>query len=101
MLFGACSREIDAVVPYHPAPVKAQEVAGLRRVPVQIHHGTADGAVPITESHKTEKLLKAQGTPVKVFLYAGADHGFPAYTRSLLQTRRGKTRMGTRHTVLA
>lgn len=80
MLFGARSREIDAVVPFHPAPMKEREVARLK-VPVQIHHGTADRAVAATETQKTEKMLKAQGTPVEVFLYEGADHGFLAYTR--------------------
>ena len=80
MLFGARSREIDAVVPFHPAPMKEQEVARLK-VPVQIHHGTADHAVAFAESQKTEKMLKAQGTPVELFLYEGADHGFLAYTR--------------------
>ena len=80
MLFGARSREVDAVVPFHPAPMKAQEVARLR-VPVQIHHGTADRAVSADETRKTEKALRAQGTPVEVFLYEGADHGFLAYTR--------------------
>ena len=80
MLFGARSREVDAVVPFHPAPMKAQEVARLK-APVQIHHGTADRAVAVAETRKTEKLLRAQGTPVEVFLYEGADHGFLAYTR--------------------
>ena len=80
MLFGARSREIDAVVPFHPAPMKEQELARLK-VPVQIHHGTADRAVAASETQKTEKMLKAQGTPVEVFLYEGADHGFLAYTR--------------------
>ena len=74
------SREVDAVVPFHPAPMKAQEIARLK-VPVQIHHGTADRAVASEETRKTEKLLRAQGTPVEVFLYEGADHGFLAYTR--------------------
>ena len=80
MLFGARSREIDAVVPFHPAPMKPAEIARLK-VPVQIHHGTADQAVAVTETQQTEQLLKAQGTPVEVFLYAGAEHGFLAYTR--------------------
>jgi carboxymethylenebutenolidase len=80
MLFGARSREIDAVVPFHPAPMKEHEVARLK-VPVQIHHGTTDQSVAMTETQKTEKMLKAQGTPVEVFLYEGADHGFLAYTR--------------------
>jgi len=80
MLFGARSREVDAVVPFHPAPMEEQEVARLK-VPVQIHHGTADRAVAVTETRKTEKMLKTQGTVVEVFLYEGADHGFLAYTR--------------------
>lgn len=81
MLFGARSRDIDAVVPFHPAPMKEQELARLRKVPVQIHHGKADEAVAVSETQKTEKMLKAQGTPVEVFLYEGANHGFLAYTR--------------------
>ena len=80
MLLGARSREVDAVVPFHPAPMKAQEVSRLR-APVQIHHGTADRAVAAEETLKTEKVLKGQGTPVEVYLYEGADHGFLAYTR--------------------
>jgi len=81
MLFGARSREIDAVVPFHPAPMKQQEVLRLKKIPVQIHHGTADESVAVTETQKTEKMLKAQGTPVEVFLYEGSNHGFLAYTR--------------------
>lgn len=81
MLFGARCREIDVVVAFHPAPMKEQEVVRLKNVPVQIHHGTADESVPVTETQKTEKLLRAQGTPVEVFLYEGANHGFLAYTR--------------------
>lgn len=80
LLFGARSREVDAVVPFHPAPMKEGELVRLR-VPVQIHHGTADRAVAAEESRKTERMLKAQGTPVEVFFYEGADHGFLAYTR--------------------
>ena len=80
MLFGARSREIDAVVPFHPAPMKAPELKRLV-VPVQIHHGTADGAVSVKESQNTENILKAQRTPVELLTYEGADHGFLAYTR--------------------
>jgi carboxymethylenebutenolidase len=80
MLFAARSREIDAVVPFHPGPMKAPELKRLV-VPVQIHHGTADKAVSVTESQNTEKILKAQHTPVELFTYEGADHGFLAYTR--------------------
>lgn len=80
MLYGARSREIDAVVAFHPGVMKANELKRLT-VPIQIHHGTADKAVAAPESQKLEKLLKAQNTPVTLFLYEGADHGFLAYTR--------------------
>lgn len=80
MLYGARSREIDAVVPFHPAPMKAAELKRLT-VPVQIHHGTADRAVAVAESQNVERILKAQHTPVELFTYEGADHGFLAYTR--------------------
>ncbi|MCA1630703.1 MAG: dienelactone hydrolase family protein [Acidobacteria bacterium] len=80
LLHGARSRDIDAVVAFHPAPMKEGEVARLK-VPVQIHHGTADQAVAFAESVKLEKVLKAQRTPVELFAYEGADHGFLAYTR--------------------
>ncbi|MDQ3907895.1 MAG: dienelactone hydrolase family protein, partial [Acidobacteriota bacterium] len=65
---------------FHPAPMKQAEVARLK-VPVQVHHGTADRAVAVAETERLEKVLKAQGTPTEVFLYDGADHGFLAYTR--------------------
>lgn len=81
MLFGARSREIDAIVPFHPAPMRAQELIRLKEVPVQIHHGTADESVAVEETQKTAKMLKAQGTPVESFFYEGANHGFLAYTR--------------------
>jgi carboxymethylenebutenolidase len=80
MLCGARSREIDAVVAFHPGPMKAPEIKRLN-VPVQIHHGTGDNSVAVTESQKTERMLKSQHTPVELFLYEGADHGFLAYTR--------------------
>ena len=89
MLFGVRSREIDAIVPFHPAPMKEQEIARLK-VPVQIHHGTADQSVAVTETQKTEKMLKAQSTPVEVFLYEGADHGFLAYTRPFYKPAEAK-----------
>lgn len=81
MLFGARSREIEAVVPFHPAPMKQAELTRLKNVPIQIHHGTADRSVAVTETKNTEKMLKAQRASVEVFLYEGVDHGFLAYTR--------------------
>lgn len=89
MLYAARSREIDAVVAFHPDSMTAEEVKRLT-VPVQIHHGTADESVPAAETQKTEKMLKAQGTPVEVFLYEGANHGFLAYTRPTYQPEAAK-----------
>ena len=80
MMLGARSRLIDAVVPYHPGPTTAADVARLA-APTQIHMGTADRNVSVDSIREIERILKAQGTPVEVFLYEGADHGFLAYTR--------------------
>lgn len=80
MLYGARAREIEAVVPFHPGKVTTAEVARLK-APVQVHCGTADRHVPVADIRELEKVLKAQSTPVDVYLYEGADHGFLAYTR--------------------
>ena len=80
MLYAARSRDVDAVVPYHPGPVTSEEIARLK-VPVLLHCGTADRNVPVAQINELEKMLKAQKTPVEVHLYEGADHGFLAYTR--------------------
>ena len=80
MMFGARSREVDAIVPFHPGPTSAAEIARLKS-PVQIHCGTADRNVSVASIREIEKTLKAQSAPTEVFLYEGADHGFLAYTR--------------------
>ena len=80
MLFGARSREVDVVVPFHPGKVTREEIARLKS-PVQVHCGTADRNVAVSDIRELEKMLRAQSTPVEVFLYDGADHGFLAYTR--------------------
>ena len=80
MMLGSRSREIDAVVPFHPGPTSASDVARLT-APVQIHQGTADRNVPVQQIKDLEKMLRDQKTPVEVFWYDGADHGFLAYTR--------------------
>jgi carboxymethylenebutenolidase len=80
MLLGARSREVDAVVAYHPGPVTREEIARLS-MPVQIHCGTADRNVSVAQIRALESMLRAQHTPVEVHLYEGADHGFLAYTR--------------------
>lgn len=84
LLFSARSRDIDAVVAFHPAPMQAAELTRLT-VPVQVHHGTADRAVEVSHARELEKMLKAQKTPVELWLYEGADHGFLAYTRPMYQ----------------
>lgn len=81
MLYAARHDGVKAVVPYHPGPkLKAEEVAGLK-APVQIHQGTADRRVPVADIRELEDILRKQGTPVTVYLYEQADHGFLAYTR--------------------
>jgi carboxymethylenebutenolidase len=80
MLYGARSRDIDVVVPFHPGKVTAAEIARLKS-PVQVHCGTADHNVPVADIRDLEKMLRAQSTPVEVYFYEGADHGFLAYTR--------------------
>ena len=80
MDYGARSRQIDAVVAFHPGATRIEEVKRLKS-PVQIHHGTADQAVALAESQRLVKELKAQHTSVELFTYEGAGHGFLAYTR--------------------
>lgn len=80
LMFANRSRDVDAVVAYHPGVVAADEVARLTS-PVLFHHGTADRSVDVGETKKLEATLKAQKTPVELFVYDGADHGFLAYTR--------------------
>jgi carboxymethylenebutenolidase len=80
MLYAARHRDVKAVVPYHPARMQAEEVAPVK-APVQIHSGTADRHVKVEWIRELETWFRKQGTPVEVFLYEGADHGFLAYTR--------------------
>jgi carboxymethylenebutenolidase len=80
MLYGNRYDDIKAVVAYHPALMKPEEVARLK-APVQIHLGTADRHIPVAGIRELENILRKQGTPVEVFLYEQADHGFLAYTR--------------------
>jgi carboxymethylenebutenolidase len=85
MIFGARSRDVDAVVAYHPArvggpPLDRSELERLS-CPVQIHSGTIDGNVPVPVARELGAMLDGQGTPNEVHIYEGADHGFLAYTR--------------------
>ena len=82
MRFAARSREIDAVVAFHPGLV-TRDLGAISRVqvPVQLHQGTADHSTDPATAKTLEEILKAHKTPVELFLYEGADHGFLAYTR--------------------
>ena len=80
MQYGARSREVDAVVAFHPGVTRAEDIKRLK-APVQIHHGTTDQAVSVNESKQLVRVLKAQHTPVEFFVYESANHGFLAYTR--------------------
>lgn len=81
LLYAVKSDGIKAVVAFHPAAhTKAEEVVGLK-ASVQLHHGKADRVSPFSVSQELEKQLRSQRTPVEVFLYEGAEHGFLAYTR--------------------
>lgn len=44
--------------------------------PFQLHHGTADGGVPIEFSRKMYGALSALGKPVEFFSYPGEEHEF-------------------------
>jgi carboxymethylenebutenolidase len=81
MLYAAkYPKNIKAVIPFHPGKTKAEEIAGLK-APVQIHQGTADRHIPVADIKELEKILKDKKTPVEVYFYEQADHGFLAYTR--------------------
>lgn len=80
MLYAARFDDVKAVIPYHPAKMKAAEVARLK-APVQIHQGTIDRHIPVADIQELEKIFRGQGTSVEVYFYEGADHGFLAYTR--------------------
>lgn len=82
MMLASRSREVDAVVPYHPGPVTDEDIARLKG-PVMIHQGTADRALPKGQTEDLEKRLMTRKIPVEVFWYEGADHGFLAYTRPM------------------
>lgn len=93
MLFGARSREVDVVAPFHPGKVTQAEISRLKS-PVQVHCGTADRHVSVASIRELEKMLKDQATPVEVYLYEGADHGFLAYTRPYYQPEAAKLAWG-------
>lgn len=85
MLYAARFDDIKAVIPFHPAKTQKEEVSPLK-APVQIHQGTSDRHIPVADIQELEKVFRAQGTPVEVYFYEQADHGFLAYTRPYYKT---------------
>ena len=77
-------RELDAVVAFHPAPVRQEELNRVA-VPVQIHHGTADTSVKYAESEALHSLLNRLHIRNELWSYEGTEHGFLAYTRPFYQ----------------
>ena len=50
------------------------------KVPVQGHYGLLDKVAPAADAKRFEQILKAQSTPVEMFYYEGAGHGFYDYS---------------------
>lgn len=78
---GARSRDIDAVVAYHPAPALGPADVERLASHVQIQSGTIDRAAPVDAMRELQRLLRSNGTPTDLHLNERADHGFLAYTR--------------------
>jgi carboxymethylenebutenolidase len=68
------------VAPDDPKPSLMGMVKQIK-VPVQGHYGTADPLTPAEDVRRFERALKAEGTPVEIFFYEGAQHGFCSYTQ--------------------
>ena len=79
----ARSREVRAVVAYHPGIGTRPDPRRLNdvRAPVQLHQGTADHSVDPETATRLRDIFQAHHVPVELFRYEGADHGFAAYTR--------------------
>jgi carboxymethylenebutenolidase len=50
--------------------------ASKLQVPLQVHHGEADQAVPFADAKALAEALKSSGQPVEFFSYTGANHAF-------------------------
>ena len=81
LLTTARSRDISAVVAFHPGSDHYLKEFSQIRVPVQLHQGTADRSVDPKFVIHIRDMIAAQHVPVELFMYQGADHGFIAYTR--------------------
>jgi dipeptidyl aminopeptidase/acylaminoacyl peptidase len=51
--------------------------------PILIIHGTADKLVPIYQAEIFEKRVKEVGSPIKLIVREGADHGWPDLVKDL------------------
>lgn len=60
---------------------------GWVTMPVQIHHGSADGTLPVQWSRDLYEALKANGASVEYFEYDGAGHQFLGDDYGLFQQR--------------
>jgi carboxymethylenebutenolidase len=92
LILSTQSKDLKAVVAFY-APVlyrqfriasdpmpDVMDVAGQIRVPVQGHYGLLDRVAPAADARQFEQSLRAQRTPVEMFYYEGAGHGFYDYS---------------------
>ncbi len=79
----ARSREVRAVVAYHPGigTIPPLEMLNEVRAPVQLHQGTGDQEVDPKTALELRDIFKAHHVPVETFMYEGAGHGFLSYAR--------------------
>lgn len=56
-----------------------------RLPPVQIHHGTADEIVPISQSDRLADRLELLGWPFEYYQYPGAGHDWPLGAESIVR----------------
>ena len=87
LILSTQNKDIKAVVSFYgavrftrrnekdPMP-DVMDVVKEIKVPVQGHYGTLDKVAPVEDAKKFEQALKTQGTPVEMFYYEGAGHGF-------------------------
>jgi len=82
-------KEVRAVVPFYgnlKTPAFAQrkvdpiDVAAMIRVPVLGHYAEHDPEIPLIQVKAFEASLKKTNRTTQIFTYAGAYHGFFAYT---------------------
>jgi carboxymethylenebutenolidase len=70
----------------HPQDPKPGVMAMVDQIkaPIQGHYGSEDPFCPLPDVERFKQALRARGTPVETFVYAGADHGFGDFTRPRL-----------------